>query len=260
MLILGNSHNYYGLNPTLFDAPTFNGAHISQALDIDYAIFHEKTNKLEKLEWVVINLSYGRPFNILKNSAEKWRYKNYNIYYDIDLDYIPADYSEILSNDAKTAYRKWAEYYLHSSNKLDCDSLGFSANFDQPKDTLAFIKKSIEAAKRHSNSDWSHLNDNLGKVQSIIDEAKKRNINVLLFLPPADIAYRENLDTKQLEKDRMILKEFAQKNSNCFSLDLLENSNFNRNDFFDPDHLNNHGATKLTSLINAFINENSNKN
>lgn len=243
------------MNPALFDIPTFNGAHISQALDIDYALFHEKTNKFNELEWVIINLSYGRPFNTLRNSGEKWRYKNYNLYYHIDLDYIASDHAELLSNDARTAYKKWAKYYLHHESDLDCDSLGFSANFDHPTDTLAFQEKSENAAKRHTNADWSLLKDNLSIIQNIIDEAHDRNIKVLLFLPPADKSYIENLDKKQLEKDRSILKEFAQKNTNCFSIDLLENPDFIRNDFFDPDHLNVYGAAKLTRIVNAFINE-----
>lgn len=260
ILILGNSHNYYGLNPALFDAPTFNGAHISQGLDIDYTLFHEKTKNLEKLEWVVINLSYGRPFNTLKNSGEKWRYKNYNLYYDLDLDYILSDYSEVLTNEAKTSYQKWATYYLEQEYHLDCDSLGFSANLNSPADSISFLKKSKEAAKRHTNKDWSNLSTNLSFIQAILGEAKQRNINVLLFLPPADSDYVKYLDKNQLQKNQALLKEFTSKNTNCFSLDLLENSRFTRNDYFDPDHLNATGAAKLTGLINAFINEHSKKN
>ena len=48
ILIFGNSHTFYGLNPKYFDKPTYNLAHISQTLYFDKLLFDKYIDKFKK--------------------------------------------------------------------------------------------------------------------------------------------------------------------------------------------------------------------
>lgn len=73
-------------------------------------------------------------------------------------------------------------------------------------------------------------------------------VQAVLVTTPCYITYNEHLDSAQLDSYVTVAKEVAAENSLRW-VDLLTDSRFIADDFWDADHLNNRGATKLTHLL-----------
>ncbi|RCW19612.1 DUF1574 family protein [Marinilabilia salmonicolor] len=79
--------------------------------------------------------------------------------------------------------------------------------------------------------------------------AINHNIKVLFYTSPAYSTYRQNLDEIQLNETINAITLIANKNENCYYLNLLDDNRFKAKDFRDADHLNGNGAKKLTKII-----------
>lgn len=73
VLILGNSHTFYGLNPVYFDKSTFNMSNISQTLYFDKLIFERHFKNLKKLKYVIFNVEYTVLSQVDNTSEDVWR-------------------------------------------------------------------------------------------------------------------------------------------------------------------------------------------
>ena len=251
-LILGSSHSYYGINPEYFTKPCFNSANISQSLNFDLALLKRYETELSNLKTVILPISYFSFFEKLDESNEFWRVKNYTIYYDLDVSDEIVENSEVLSIKLGDNLSRMYSYYLSEDFKLDCSETGWGNSF-LAEESLDLNKTGISTAKRHTIDDLSLLNQTLSTLKTMIELCEKRNINVILFTPPAYKSYSENLNPNQLELTKKNAIEIANSFENCRYINLMEDSSFTEKDFFDADHLNNLGAKKLSILLNNII-------
>ncbi|MBK8506869.1 MAG: hypothetical protein IPL46_34655 [Saprospiraceae bacterium] len=132
-LILGSSHSFYGMDPAYFSSNTFNAANISQSLDFDFEILSKYQNRLEKLETVVLSISYSTLFGKLETDSESWRIKNYLMYYGIGTPLSITDFSEIFSNRLSVNLRRLASYYIMGNSGITCSKLGWGTNYKSEK-------------------------------------------------------------------------------------------------------------------------------
>jgi len=117
-LILGSSHTFYGVNPKYFSKQTFNAAYVSQTLDLDEELLDVYKNKLTNLKTIIIPISYFSLFETLETDVEKWRLKNYILYYDFENKYHFTANFETLNPDIllnlKKVVKKELRYSLNS--------------------------------------------------------------------------------------------------------------------------------------------------
>ena len=73
VLLFGNSHVLYGLNPKYFTKRTYNAANVSQSLYFDELIFNQYIDKLPEVEAVVLSVSYFSLSQIDGTSEDAWR-------------------------------------------------------------------------------------------------------------------------------------------------------------------------------------------
>lgn len=255
-LILGTSHNFYGLDPVYFTGKTFNAAYLTQTLDYDYAIIKKYENKLTSLKTVVLDISYFSLYGRLETSF--W-IKNYVIYYGMFNTARSAnDCFEILNSNGFRNCGRLYRYYIKKEIPLRSTDLGWGKDYTyNPRQNLAASAK--DAAKRHTRDtrlEKNKLNfeSNCSTLQAIIDWAKQKNIQLLLLTTPAYTTYREAIDTTQLNTTIKKVNELAAKTTHCRYFNLLSDTTFTRADFFDSDHLDEAGAKKLSFLINEKIN------
>lgn len=252
-LFLGSSHAFYDINPEYMHTISFNAAHVSQTLDLDFEILMKYKKHFSKLKNIVIPVSYFSLFEQLGKTDEYWRLKNYSVYYNIHTTNKIADYSELLSYSLKINLSRIDSYYFQGHSEISCSNLGFGLKHNS-KNNRDLISSGPATAQRHTYRDLSLYNENLKILSSIIEFARKRNIQVFVFTPPAFHTYVKNLDTNQLNKTLSAMNELQKKHNNCFYFNMLSDSVFTAKDFYDSDHLNEIGAEKFTIRMDRLIN------
>jgi hypothetical protein len=249
-LILGSSHTFYGINPDCFDAKTFNAAYVSQSLDLDYAILKKYQPKFKNLKTVIIPISYFSLFETLETDIEKWRIKNYVLYYDFPNKYHFTDNFETLNNNFKLNIKKSIKYYFFNQTFITSDNLGWGTDFNS-KNKKKF--KGEITAKKHSVKNFDLYIENVNTLKKIITLCKKNNTNIVFITTPTHQSYYQNLNENQLEKTIQTISDLVKANSNCNYLNLLKSKKFTTEDFYDADHLNEIGAKKLSLALNKLI-------
>jgi hypothetical protein len=251
-LILGSSHSYYGINPQYIKDKCFNAAYISQSLDYDWELLKRYDGRWHNLKAIILPIDYASFYIDLDQTPEAWRAKDYNIYFDININASLSSNSEVLSNKLRLNIgRIHSNYVLHEPNAL-CSMLGWGIEYhSQTKEYL--VKTGKIAAKRHSIGNTNDITKNLMILESIINYTHRHKIKVLLYTSPAYKTYVENLNRNKLNTIITTLQKLAEKNSNVYYCNLLSNDSFTAGDFYDADHLDVTGAKKLTRKIDSLL-------
>jgi hypothetical protein len=252
ILILGNSHSYFGFNPVYFSRPGFNAGHVSQTYDYDLEILRRFTQDLSSLEYIVLPVSSFSFYERLSSSKESWRIKDYCLYYKIRTsDYLP-HYTEVLNGELAYKIRKLWTYYAGGKDNIDCTRSGWGTAYRISK-PIDLEHAGESAAQRHFRSDERYFNEVSGILDSLIVFAGRNQVKVLLITTPACRTYRENLNAKQLERIVFTARLKDQNYNNCKYYNLLESELFTAGDFYDADHLNEKGAMKLTAWTDSIL-------
>jgi hypothetical protein len=249
-LILGSSHTFYGINPEYFSKKTFNAAYVSQSLDLDYEILKKYNSKLKNLKTVILPISYFSLFETLETDVEKWRIKNYVIYYDFENKYRFTDNFESLDNHIALNIKKMIKYYVLDKTFITASVLGWGTNFNSEN------KKELKGAftaKKHTVKNFNLYSENVKSLQKIIALCRKNKVKVICITTPTDASYHQSLNAIQLEKTTKTISEIVKNNPNCHYLNLLKSNKFSNIDFYDADHLNEIGAKKLSLCLNRLI-------
>jgi hypothetical protein len=252
-LILGNSHAYYDLNPVFFKSKTYNGANVAQTLDIDAKIFFKYKNTLAKLKYLIIPISDMSFFFKLKNSNDSWRLKNYAIYYNINVSNDITDYSEILSLPFSINRHRLISYYADHETAITSSDLGWGNNYNS-KVKHDLNETVLKTVRVHRIDDAKNLPEEKRSLQRIVSFCYTKNIKVILFIPPGYSGYSSKIDSKQLKITLSTCKYFATVFSNVYFFNLLNDSSYKAEDYYDADHLNEIGAKKLSLKLDSIIN------
>lgn len=254
VLVLGSSHGFFGINPEFLYKKGFNAAHVSQSLNFDYFIFNKYKDNLLNLKTIILPISYFTLFSQLQDGPEGWRAKYYSIYYNGKFDYNFLYNYEIIGRSPfgilTNVYK-----YIKGKNNITVSKLGFGLGYSDGKQS-DLVSTGLEAAKRHTKEDFKLLDTNLLLLQKIITESKEKNIEIILFTPPARESYILNLDKKQLSIMEKNIAKIIVKHSNVKYFNYLNDGRFTDVDFRDADHLNGVGAKKLTRILNQSIQKN----
>lgn len=254
VLFLGSSHVYYGINPEYSKFKSFNASHISQSLNFDLAILEKYHNNWSNLKYIVIPVDYFSMFTTLMNGKEKWRVKNYSIYYNIHEESFYKCNFEIFNNSLKTNWNRLKSSYCNNLTDVTCNKLGWGTNYNS-ENNKDLIQTGITAAKRHTVKSNNHLcfEDNVKTLNSLIGFAKNNKVTIIFYTSPAYKTYVNNLEQKQLKKTINFVSQKTSKNSNLVYYNLLNDKSFIAEDFYDADHLNEKGAKKLTVIMDSLI-------
>jgi hypothetical protein len=254
VLILGNSHTYFGLNPKFMKYKTFNLANSSQSFNYDWLILKKHENSINKLKYLIIPIDYCSLYYNIEEGPEKWRVKNYSIYYDISNDLILQNF-EILCGKVSNNLLRVYNYLLKNKSDLSCNQFGFgiSNTSNQNHDLIATGKS---AAIRHTvdtkKYKFTYLN-NVRILNYFTEFAKKRKIKLIFITSPGYDSYVKKLNKIQLNNTYSIVQNLCRQNKSIYYFDFLKDKSFKANDYFDADHLNEIGAKKLSMKLDSII-------
>ena len=256
ILLLGSSDVYYGINPIYFSQNTFNAAHVSQTLDLDFDIFKKYQNDFNNLKIIILPVSYPVLWSKLENASDSWRMKNYALYYGIDTKSIK-DHSELLNNTLGNNLKRLFDYYFKKKNDIYWSKLGWGTAYKFANaENLEVTGKTMalgHTVNIHSEENKKIFAENMQTLNSFVEFCNHNNVKLILLTTPAYNTYRENLNNEQLSKMIETMNDFAAKHDNCFYLNWLDSPDFVKEDFRDADHLDEIGAEKLSKKLVFYI-------
>lgn len=254
VLYLGNSHIYYGINPEYSKFKGFNAAHVLQSFNYDFAILEKYKKNLKNLKCIVIPVDYFSFYLTIETGIEKWRVKNYNIYYGLEHIENNEGHFELTTGKFSANFMRLSDYYKTGKNDISCNRFGWGTYCNSKKgEDLNETAKS--AAKRHTieTIDKKCYGKNLNALYSIINLAKARNIKVIFVTCPAYQSYVRLLNQKQLKNTIDLINKICSENNNTAYYNLMTDKSYIAGDFYDADHLNEIGAKKLTLELDNLI-------
>ncbi|WP_319574707.1 hypothetical protein [uncultured Desulfobacter sp.] len=253
ILILGSSHSLYGIDPDYLSKRAFNASNVSQSPKFDFFIFDKFNEKIDSLKFVILPISYFSLFSITDFGSEKWREKNYVIYYD----YPNGSFSsrlELFNGTIKQKIESIMAWLLKDVTNKSCSEYGYGLKWSNTNQR-DLHKTAVDAAKRHTHTVKNNIffEENKNYIEQIIKKCLKKDINVILYTPPAWYLYVELLEEMQLEITRTYCYNLTKKYSNVHYFDFLNDERFLKGDFRDADHTNHQGAKKLTLILESII-------
>ena len=260
VLVLGSSHAMKGLNPGFFSLPGFNFSNSSQTLEYDSRICLKYLPISPELKIVIIDITYISFFFLLKDSPENWKDYFYYQYFGIK---VPA-----ISWNSPSAYFRAALYRKGTLQDLITGKLDCRKEFGdiQPNgwertridtDTVAVsYKTGSERADLHQSLiHHENLNANLEGLENMISVLSKKGIKVYLISCPVYHTYTKYLSPATEAENLKLIQKITQKFSIPY-YDFSRDPRFDREDFFDNDHLNSKGAEKFSMMIDSLIIQN----
>lgn len=251
VLIFGNSHTFYGLNPKYFDKPTFNFSNISQSLYFDQLLFDKHIDKFKSLQYIILNVEYTSLSQVDNTEEDIWRKYYYKEYMDLEVPIIanfdPKVYF-LSSTRSFSTNLKLIKRFISEGTLVDCDEKGFGINYVKENRQLNIDKIALFTVKKHEDNSLD-FSKNISKIQSIINKCNQKKIKVIIVTMPTSKEYSSGVNQLKLKK---IINTCSSFKNVCY-LNLFKDSRFTNDDFYDADHLHNDGAKKCSVIINHFI-------
>ena len=119
ILILGNSHATYGVDPSSFSTFAFNIANVGQSIYFDKELTLQNLEKLKNLKYVLISVDYhSLYFSRQRGERNIWSYYGNGIKYPSD-NYKKADISPFLFGyDPRVSFSLVKKNILIKTNRL----------------------------------------------------------------------------------------------------------------------------------------------
>jgi hypothetical protein len=261
LLILGNSHENYGLAPRQFSVYAFNLAQVGQSLYFDKRIALGRIDRLKKLKYVLLGIDfhslYFSNFGILNLCS----YYGYGVDgkntmpllsgYSYLAGYGPGLLKEFIERSLDKKYK--------TIKALDVES---GVNFEEPFEK-GFLPLTNDTDLQDTLSQqragyFNHLvqkseerGDIMKDLEDFITVLKGRNITPILITMPCYGPFRELLDHRVQEQNKTDILAMAEKFQiawwDYFELPLSADY------FFDCDHLNGKGAAVFSDMVNKRI-------
>jgi hypothetical protein len=250
VLILGNSHATYGLDPRVFSHNAINMAALNQSLYFDKRITLSHIDELKELKYVLISIDFHSLYFSDEGIRNTWSYYGYGIDYKNSLpaltkwSYLCGFKGPLLLEFLKRSFEKKYKTVKALDADVDVDynqpySEGFVAKLGGPQigkelneDRAKFFNDIVRSSKER-DSVFDDLED-------FIAQLKNRNITPILITLPCYSAYRELLDKNIQEQNKTDIQAIRDKYQvaywDYFAMPL------NPDCFYNCDHLNEKGA------------------
>jgi len=256
VLVLGSSQVTYGINPEYFSIKGFNLSNISQSLYYDSRLTLKYVDRMPKLKYVLINVSYFSFGFQLIDGVEAWRDYYYSQFWDVN-------FNEISRFDLKR-YSKLFLYtpraslaYLKHGFQIDLTE-GYKPNgyfmVDTAKNSLNISDSLGYRRVMLHNKIYKEfrVKENENDIELLINELKKRNIKPVIVTPPVFSTYYKFADKAQMKRNRDAINSICKKYK-CNYFNYFCDNRFVQRDFRDNDHMNFIGAEKFSKIINNEI-------
>ena len=270
ILILGNSHATYGVDPSSFSDFAFNIANVGQSIYFDKELTLQNLKKLKNLKYVLISLDYhSLYFSSQKGERNIWSYYGNGIKHP-SKDYNKADISPFLFGyDPRVSFsllkkgilNKWkfrdhdffidydVELGVLLTDTIEKGYVSFSGTDSTFFNTNYYTNK-INGFDNLVNSSPSEKKLVLNELDQLISTLQNNGVKPILFSTPTFKEYNTFLDSSIINNNQIDSKNLCKK-YNIEFWDYAYYHNFNIDEFFNPDHLNKKGAARFSKMLDS---------
>ena len=242
-LILGNSHAYFDLMPSVMGDSVFNLSNVSQRLEHDLHLLQRYTEVCPNLKTVLLVADNSNVFDPPMEDDEPGRATYYQLYMGYKKHSPLSRYGFELAS--MTSFRGKIKKLCQDA--LDCDSLGwgtaYRAELCNPDDFLP------ERIRQHVLTDSAAWHNNEEKLHEIAAECQRRGLRLVLLMTPVSADYTRKASKWQLAEVQRMAHRVQNVYPKVQIADYSQSTNFTKEDFFDSDHLNDLGAKKFSEII-----------
>lgn len=246
-LILGSSHTYYGLNPEEMGDSVFNLANISQTPEYDLALLEHFSGYIPHLRTLILPVSYFTYVDPEIEKSEAWTLGiKYKTRMGLPLHSDMSVYNlELADFDS---YKGQLSNIIKKAPSNVSSEKGFGLNYNLGMRSPNWKEEGKKRAEAHTVDNPERGEKVVDVQRKLLDLAKSRGWQVIFITTPGYKSYTDNLDPAQEKMMRHYIEQLK-KEYNIIYLDLLRDKRFGEDDFYDPDHLSDVGAAKLSKII-----------
>lgn len=253
-LILGDSHTFFGIRPEYLETPTFNLAGISQALYFDELLLEAYIEKMPQLKRVVLMVNYTTLSKVDDTGEDLWRKYFYDQQLHLEVPtvacYDVKRYSLALTRKANRTYRSFKKY-LNEGTLVGVDSLGWG-NYYTAEKSLDIEATAKVVTKRHEDG-LMDFSVNQQRLERMLQLCRSHGISVTLVSMPVTEEYSIRINPEKWKKSVTVCTALAEKYEHVTYYNFFNDRQFIASDFYDANHLNDHGAKKFTVILNDVL-------
>lgn len=258
VMVLGSSQMKCGFNPAISEKSAINFASTSQHHNEDFYILKGTQDRVPKLKYVLIELSYNH-LELPHHPNDYWKNTVYLKYYNVNAFERPTflkDKLVYLSNP-RFYSNKLLDYYFYKTDKTQLNEYGFDDNnFEGDFKKLNYNESKIATHKFKiiTREDLDIFKKNTTYLFEMLDYANAENFKVIVCTLPLYKTYLNERNPNIVKRRDSVLSIIKQKYSNVLFLDKeADTIDFTEKDFLNENHLNPDGAKKFTTMVNRTI-------
>lgn len=249
-ILLGNSHTYYGLVPSLLGPGTVNLGNVSQTLKYDRLLLDHYLPSVDSLQTVIMVVGYTSLFDTdIEQTDEWWLAINYRLYMHLGQHPALSRYNAELSHISVYSNKLAVAAGLTKSN-LDCSPDGQGLSFPLSSRYDGWEDEGPVTARRHTAGLHPEaVNSNLAHIIHVDSICRSRGANLVLVTMPAWHTYRDAIDPARLSTFIFVTDSLSRVRGIPW-LNYFSDPRFVADDFHDPDHLaSDTGADRFTRIL-----------
>ena len=253
VLVLGSSQMLQGIDPSCFNLYGYNLANVSQTLFYDTRLALKYIDRMPKLRYVIIGISYTSLGEQLYDGIENWRDFFYCQYWDIRF---PETNKYDLRNFSKTFLYGPQTVLSFSKEKFNPHLIsGYEENGFLRKDSFTNNPNISDSSGwdrvKHHDTEFklNRINENTDDLALLLKILTEKNITPLLLSPPLYPTYIKYRKRQTILTTSRTIDSLCH-TYHCHYFDYTNIKGFEKIDFYDNDHLNFLGAHKLSEQIN----------
>lgn len=257
-LILGNSLTFYDIVPDSFKTKSFCLANSSQTPKYDWLLFARDTLRYEKLKTVIIpSFSFLYDIPLEYDKMHSYRIAYYRLYCNCEDYSVFSPYSWELGNFIMARNKVLNVLHLKEYAK-QCNELGnyFTETFEGENFRLSEEEIKIKYGRFVTIVKMREKIEKIDYTDSLMNYCDRHNIQVLVVGTPVYSLLADTLTTD--EANLSILDEearkYQKKHPNMIYHSYTHDKSFEYKDFYDPIHLNEYGAKKLSHKMKKDLN------
>lgn len=246
-LILGNSHAFYGINPSMLGKKAFSLAQPTQSYRYDYYLLRHYP--LPRLKTVFLPMSYTSLFEDIEAEPhlQYWAVR-YRLYMDCDIHSPLSKYGfeclHIIPFREKLTS-------LWRPSQLSWDHLGYGTSYGERSLLAEGKDNGAQRASDNTYPGMKSLDFCTSMLDSICNWCERREVRLVLVTTPTWRSFRSHCSGRQVWVADSTLSKVLKRHPSVRYYDYWADPSFDINDFYDSDHLNMRGARKLTAKLKA---------
>jgi len=259
ILAVGPSHTEQGLYPALFRRPAYNLAQAAQDLYYDEQLVEMYLPRARRLNAVLITLSYISFEYQLSDAHDAWRTHLYSLFFGIPNERWAWQFS-LDEHSALVLYGPERALEL-ARDRFRTDLGAKDLNADGSRSVVSVLRPARVAADgaarfavdRRDIMRADRFAKNAAVLEHLVELLAKRGIQPILITLPVLPSYSSRAVAtsswmRMQEEIANVVRKYGARYYNYFA-----DARFSAFDFANADHLNQHGAVKLSRIVDDEI-------